>query len=414
VAEVCDPEVYDIAVVGAGPAGSAAALSVLRACPDARVALVDAAAFPRDKPCGDGIAPHAVEVLRDLHVPDATAGYLPLHGMRLRSPGGVELSIPLARPAWAIPRRVFDARLHAAACARGAVPVRHRVRNLHMRPGERLVTLDREIAARVVIGADGAYSAVRRALRIPRNPPHALAVAVRGYARLADAEPAPAEMLIEMVAQGWPAYGWSFPIGDGTANVGYGELRSALGTAGPGKAHLHRSLSTLLPDQPPEAGSLRAHHLPLSTSRPRQPDGPVLLVGDAASLVNPLTGEGIYYAVLSGMLAGDAAAAAVTGRAADPGALYRAALRRELGRHLRHTGTIGRLARNRPQLMDTTARVARGRPKLLDGLTELGLGRGTVRLRSVTHVTVAGLTSSARRASGARNSLWRRESRRMD
>ena len=411
--EVYDPEVYDIAVVGAGPAGSAAALRALQVQPDARVALVDAAAFPRDKPCGDGIAPHAVEALRQLGVPDATAGYPPLHWMRLRSPGGVELSIPLARPAWAIPRRVFDARLYEAACARGAVPVRHRVRSVQVRPGGRYVTLDGEIAARVVIGADGAYSAVRRALGIPRNPPHALAVAVRGYSRLSAGEQAPAEMLIEMVAQGWPAYGWSFPIGDGTANVGYGELRSALGTAGAGRAHLHGSLSTLLPDQPAEAGSLRAHHLPLSTWRPRQPDGPVLLVGDAASLVNPLTGEGIYYAVLSGMLAGQAAAAALDGAVADPGAAHRAALRHELGRHLRHTGALGRLARSRPQLMDTAARVARGTPGLLDGLTELGLGRGTVRLRSVMHVTFSCLDFRPA-CSKAQKGLWRRESRRTD
>ena len=166
-----------------------------------------------------------------------------------------------------------------------------------------------------------------------------------------------------MVAQGWPAYGWSFPIGDGTANVGYGELRSALGAAGPGKAHLHGSLSTLLPDQPAEAGSLRAHHLPLSTWRPRQPDGPVLLAGDAASLVNPLTGEGIYYAVLSGMLAGQAAVAALAGGGpltpAPP--TGRPCVTNSVGT-CGTRGTLGRLARSRPQLMDTAARAARGTP----------------------------------------------------
>ena len=90
------------------------------------------------------------------------------------------------------------------------------------------------------------------------------------------------------------------------ANVGFGMLRSSLpARTEPGRAVLQDTLAELLPQQPADAPSLRAHHLPLSTLRPRQPDGRVLLVGDAASLINPLTGEGIYYAVLSGRLAGD-------------------------------------------------------------------------------------------------------------
>ena len=79
---------------------------------------------------------------------------------------------------------------------------------------------------------------------------------------------------------------------------------------------------------------LKAHRLPLSTGRPRQPDGRVLLAGDAASLINPLTGEGIFYAVLSGALAGAAAA-----HGGDAGAAYRRALHARLGRHLRHSST---------------------------------------------------------------------------
>src|SRR5205823_1088681 len=107
--------------------------------------------------------------------------------------------------------------------------------------------------------------------------------------------------VIATTPQRWPAYAWSFPLGDGRANVGYGELVSA-GTTRQG---LVEGLHRLLPGVAPLA--LRAHRLPLSTERPRQPDGRVLLAGDAASLINPLTGEGIFYAVLSGALAGRAA-----------------------------------------------------------------------------------------------------------
>ena len=83
------------------------------------------------------------------------------------------------------------------------------------------------------------------------------------------------------------------------------------------------------------AAELRAHRLPLSTDRPRQPDGRVLLAGDAASLINPLTGEGIFYAVLSGALAGAAAV-----RGAGAGAAHRRALHERLAAHLRPGGLM--------------------------------------------------------------------------
>ena len=102
----------------------------------------------------------------------------------------------------------------------------------------------------------------------------------------------------------------------------------------------------------------------------------MLLAGDALSLVNPLTGEGIYYAVLSGALAGRAA---VSG-AADPGAVYRRLLRHELGRHLQHTTLASRLARRR-RVVDAGVSAARRDAGVFDDLVELGLGRGLLTRR---------------------------------
>ncbi|MBX6390062.1 MAG: geranylgeranyl reductase family protein [Frankia sp.] len=376
--------VADVLVVGGGPAGSAAALAALAVRPDATVVVADAAAFPRDKTCGDGIAPHGLDVLRELGVADVTAGYRPVDRMRLRTPGGAEVATPSARATHVIPRLVFDARLLSAARARGALVVRHRMRRFELAQvdgGPAVVVDGGTLAARVVVGADGASSAVRRGLGIGANPPESLAVAVRAYADAPKSD-APPEQYIEMTDEGWPAYAWSFPIGDGRANIGFGMLRSQLAShAGDasGKAVLHGTLARMLPGQPAYPGTARAHHLPMSTWRPRQPDGPVLLAGDAASLVNPLTGEGIYYALLSGSLAGRAAMAAVAaGRPARAGADYRRALAGELGRHLRHTTLLANLAgRNRP-LMDAAVRAASRRTELYDTLVELGLGRGTI------------------------------------
>jgi geranylgeranyl reductase family protein len=361
----------DVLIVGAGPAGATAALAALRARPGVSVRLLDAAAFPRDKACGDGIAPHALAELEELGVSGLNAGYGPVPWLDLRTPGGVRVLAEPPRPNFVIPRRVLDARLVAAATAAGAVLVRHRVRRIELHRDRVLV--DGEHAGRVLIAADGANSVVRRALGIPRNPDDKLAVAVRGYAvEQADDRPAgtgPVQ-LIDMQARAWPAYAWSFPLADGSgrANVGYGRLRSRLTS----RQELWGELARLLPDQP--ADQLRAHHLPLSTWRPPQPDGRVLLAGDAASLINPLTGEGIFYAVRSGRLAG-AAAVHPGGRAA--GAVYRRALSRSLGRHLRQTSMLSRMSRHRPAL-DAALAAAGSRQLLLDRLVDVGLGDGLV------------------------------------
>ena len=352
-------------VVGAGPAGAAAALEARRLRPDASVLLVDKAAFPRDKACGDGLGPHAVDELAALGAAGVLDGYPPIRGLRLRSPSGMEVAGDPARPNHVVPRSVLDARLVAAAEAAGAERLRSSVRRLEQHDG--LVVVDGELAARVVIGADGANSTVRRLLGAPSNPDRALAIAVRGYA------PAPAgrpEQLIAWVAKGWPAYVWSFPTGTGVANVGYGLLRSRFSAD---RAELHRRLRDLLPAAEPDPASLRAHHLPFSSSRPPPGRGRVLLAGDAASLVNPLSGEGIYYALASGRLAAQAALTAPR----DPAAAYRRLLARAFGRHLRHASVLAR-AIHAPALAEAGLGAAAASPRLFDVLVELGLGQARI------------------------------------
>jgi geranylgeranyl reductase family protein len=395
---------WDLVVVGAGPAGSTAALAALRHDPTARVALLDAQSFPRDKSCGDGIAPHCLDELRDLDVVGVEQGYAPVDRLRFRTPSGRDVLAVPPKASHVIPRTVFDARLVNAAVAAGATLLRGRVRGV--RPSRDDVTLDLvrsavpELSARVVVGADGANSTVRRALGLPANPHDATAVAMRAYASAPGGVP---EQLIHTIGDGWPAYAWSFPIGDGRANIGFGMLRANL--EGRSRGGLTEPLAAMLPDQPPEPGSDRAAHLPLSTFRPRQPDGRVLLAGDAASLINPLTGEGIFYAILSGRLAGEAAVRGGTtrsdgsGSSEDPGTRYRAALRSELGRHLATTSLLARLARD-PRNFDSAIALAGRDPAALDALVDIGLGRGLLPvplagrllLRLIQRVPQAGLS----------------------
>ncbi|MEX2621416.1 MAG: NAD(P)/FAD-dependent oxidoreductase, partial [Egibacteraceae bacterium] len=361
---------------GGGRAGAAAALAARGRRPDARILLIDRAEFPRDKPCGDAVAAHAGDELARLGVAEVLDGWPTVDRLRLRSPDGRVAARRCRRDNWVIPRRVFDARLVAAAGARGVERRTERVRRVEQRTG--LVVLDGHTAARVVIGADGASSTVRRALGVVPNPPDHLAVAVRGYA------PAPAgtpEQLIAMVAAGWPSYAWSFPVGDGSANVGYGLLRDRLDG---GKAQLHDRLAAALPDMRPDPATLRAHHLPFSSRRPVPAVGRVLLAGDAASLINPLSGEGIYYALLSGRLAG---ACAVEDPAAA-GRRYPRLLAAALGRHFTHTGVLARAIRHR-RLVEGAVAAAAADQAVFDRMVDLTLGGGLVAPRPLGRVLAA-------------------------
>ena len=369
-------EHWDLVVVGAGPAGSTAALAALQRAPGSRVLLLDRDDFPRDKSCGDGIAPHAVDVLERLGVGDVVDGWTPLQRLDL-SRGERRVAGRLARPVWVIPREVFDARLVRRAVAAGADLVRHRVRDLHV-DGD-VVVLDDTFTAGVVVGADGAHSVVRPASGA--RPHGTSALAIRGYAPTTPA--IEGRQLIRYGDRPQPSYAWAFDRGDGLANVGYGEL-AGRGTA-LSRDLLLDQLDRLVPDVVAAGTSWRAHHLPLSGWGwgAEQPDGPILLVGDAAGLVNPMTGEGIYYAVATGEIAGRTAVAALrAGRPARAGALHRADVRALLGRHLKHTWAASRLVR-RPFVVEAGIGAAVRDQSAFDDLVELGLGDGRITPRLV-------------------------------
>jgi menaquinone-9 beta-reductase len=364
------PETWDLVVVGAGPAGTATALGALGVDPRLRVLLLDRADFPRDKSCGDGIAPLVRDALASVGAGDVTDGWAPLRRLELRR-GSAAVSRPLARPVWVIPREVFDARLVRHATSAGAVLRRQRVRRVHVVPGT--VHVDDGCRGRVVVGADGAHSVVRTAAGVP--PVRRRALALRGYAPTS-----PARRDSQVIVYGdrrQPSYAWAFDRGDGLSNVGYGELLGDEQGA-PNRSTLLAELDRLIPGAVDDGSRWRGHHLPLSGWRWEQPDGPVLLVGDAAGLVNPMTGEGIYYAVASGILAGRSAAEALARDApADAGRLHRTAVRRLLGRHLRHTFVSSRLS-TLPTVVDAGIRAADRDQRMFDAVVDIGLGQGLV------------------------------------
>ena len=369
---------WDLAVVGAGPAGAATAIGALRAEPGLRVVLLDRSDFPRDKSCGDGVAPHVIDLLDDAGVHGIADGWTPVPRLRLTR-GDLTADREMARSTWVIPRTVLDHRLVQAAQDAGAHLVRHRVRSVG------------EITAAVVVGADGARSVV--APRDGRTRSRT-ALAIRGYVRTPQTRRS--EQVIVFSDTRQPSYAWSFDRGDGWANVGYGELLAS-SRPSPSRALLLDQLERLLPGATDDASGWRAHHLPLAPRRWRPEPGRVLLVGDAAGLVNPLTGEGIYYAVATGLAAGRAAAGAVrTDGGASAGRSYRRAVRPLLARHLRHTAAAARLCLH-GSVLDAGIRAAARDQRVFDDLVELGLARGSI-TATMARGLVGALTAPTRHA----------------
>ena len=198
---------WDVIVVGAGPAGTSTALSAIHAGPGLRVLLLDRADFPRDKSCGDGIAPHVFDRLSRIGVTGVEDGWTPLTRLELAR-GSSSVARTMARPVHVIPREVFDARLVERAVDAGATLVRHRVTDVEVTDDG--VVLDGRFRAPVVVGADGAHSVLRGHLGLPDGR---RALAIRGYA------PTPTDrrgtQVIRYGDRRQPSYAWAFDRGDG-------------------------------------------------------------------------------------------------------------------------------------------------------------------------------------------------------
>ncbi len=289
----------DVLVVGAGPAGSATAIRLARA--GVRVLLADKALFPRDKPCGGGLTGRALRVAPcDVspvveHVVDRFALRLQFGRSFTRRHAG-----PLIRMTQ---RRRLDAFLAEQAAAAGAeVRLGARVEALGLSSsGVTALVGGKPVEARVLVGADGANGVVARAAGLEHGVE--LGVALEGNVPWStlDRQRYQGTAWIELgIVPG--GYGWVFPKGD-HANMGVG----GWGSEGP---RLREHLARLCREHGADPAALtdvRGHRLPMRRLGQALPArGSVLLVGDAAGLVDPLSGDGIYEAFTSAQLAAEA------------------------------------------------------------------------------------------------------------
>ncbi len=311
---------YDVVVAGAGPAGSAAAITLARA--GLYVALLDRQSFPRTKPCGDLIGCGGVSLAQALGVePTVLDHYATLRGAVVLAPQSAPLVLT-ARPgtldARVIPRHIFDTALVHAAEVAGATFHHRTVRRLARDDAGRVMGVITEqdgvtvtLSTRAVVGADGYGSRIARAVQgIETTRAGQVGVALRAYARQVSVPDAWQGHLVFAYDEATaPGYGWLMPLPDGTANLGIGTLASPGATDG---ASLRDLFARFLARTPWLAGAEitemyppRSWPLALGPRRGVLVADGVLLVGEAAALVGPMTGAGIFPALQSGVWAGE-------------------------------------------------------------------------------------------------------------
>jgi len=343
----------DAAVVGAGPAGSAAAIKLANA--GMRVALIDKATFPRDKCCGDGLTTGALRILEELDVsPLDLPSWQTVDAAWVRSPSGrvVELPLPSGRGVYAavVRRTELDALLVERARDAGA-EVHEGSALTSARSSTDAIELDVDgvgtITARMAIGADGMWSPLRKMLGVAEPGYLGEWHAFRQY--FADVGPGAASQLwVWFERDLLPGYAWSFPLGGGRANVGFGVPR--------GGAISTQDMKQLWPDllaRPHVRAVLggsavaeaphKAWPIPARIGSLELTAGRALFAGDAAGATDRLTGEGIGQALLTGSLAAGAILEYGPGEPSRIASAYRKAVEQHLVADHRMSVVLGKV-----------------------------------------------------------------------
>lgn len=367
-------ERHDVLVVGGGPAGAACGYWLARDGRD--VAVVERKSYPREKTCGDGLTPRAVRQLQDMGLAGELEAFHRFDGLRAVAHG---ITLELAWPehpefppyGYVVRRRDLDQMVAASAAAAGAV-IRQGTEAVAPSLRDGLVVgatvrdtttgANEDIHARYVVVADGANSRFGRALGTARNRSYPQGMAIRGYYE----SPLHADPWIESALDvrdrngaSLPGYGWIFPVGDGTINVGVGLLSTFRDFRNVNTSHLMAEFAATAPayweiSESSSCGPPTGGRLPMGGSVAPVVGPTWLVVGDAAGTINPFNGEGIDYAYETGRTA-----AGLLGEALDTGdgsvlQRYPLLLAQEYGLYFKVARLFAKVIGNPPLLRELT------------------------------------------------------------
>ena len=380
---------YDVVVVGGGPAGSAAAYWLAKAGHD--VLIVEKKVFPREKTCGDGLTPRAVHQLLQMGLGEQLSRFHRFDGLRAVAHGrSLELRWPEHRVypshGYVVRRCELDTFVAEHAVSAGAtlwqgceavspltrdgLCIGATVKHKGIAGTEdRIETVE----ARYVIVADGANSRFGRALGTSRNRTYPQGMAIRGYFE----SPLHDEPWIESAldvrdraGNSMPGYGWIFPVGNGTINVGIGLLSTFRDFKAVNTSHLMAEWAATLPgyweinpDRPiaPPTGG----RLPMGGSINPKVGPTWVVIGDAAGSINPFNGEGIDYAYETGRIAADLLSECLETGSGRPLQRYTQILDDEYGLYFKVARLFARVIGN-PRLMKELTRVGMRSHTLMD------------------------------------------------